>query len=66
MTPEHHNTLQYHCYGLLPYALYSVPLLITLVGPYFMYRNSDVLSTKLHLKFSEPACFDTRYGTTFI
>ncbi len=32
------------CYGLLPYALYSVPLFITLVGPYFMYRIQTCLA----------------------
>ncbi len=54
------------CYGLLPYA----PVLCTLVyyaGWSLLHVSySGVLSTKLHLRFSEPACFDTMYRAAFI
>ena len=55
---------------LLLWALTLCPVQCTLVyctGWSLLHVSySDVFSTKLHLKFSEPACFDTINGATFI
>ena len=45
--------------GFYSMPLYYVPLFIALVGSYYMYRihTTLALSTKLNLRFPEPACF---------